>query len=208
MKGMGNMKKNDKPRYIILGLFGPSGAGKDTILNYITNKYKNKVNKIISYTTRPPRDYEQDGVDYFFISEEEFLKHVLNGEMLEATKFKEWYYGTGLKALDSNKLNVGIFNIEGLAALNEEPSFDISNVYVHADSKIRLMRALEREQNPDVAEICRRYLADEKDFSEDIPFLFETLDNNGKNHQGFQFALDNYIMKPLLSCQESLNFSL
>ena len=59
-------------KYKVLALFGKSGAGKDTIQKWLTTNYN--MNGIISCTTRPKRDYEKDGVDYHFLSNEEFAQ--------------------------------------------------------------------------------------------------------------------------------------
>ena len=59
-------------KYKILALFGKSGAGKDTIQKWLTTNYN--MNGIISCTTRPPRDYERDGIHYHFLSNEEFAQ--------------------------------------------------------------------------------------------------------------------------------------
>lgn len=73
-------------RIKVIALFGKSGAGKDTIQKELL-KYIDNSQGIVSNTTRAPRDYEKDGIDYHFISVEDFTKKVLNGEMLEATEF-------------------------------------------------------------------------------------------------------------------------
>ena len=73
-------------RIKVIALFGKSGAGKDTIQKELL-KYIDNSQGIVSNTTRDPRDYEKDGIDYHFISVEDFAKKVLNGEMLEATNF-------------------------------------------------------------------------------------------------------------------------
>ena len=90
----------------ILALFGKSASGKDSIQKWITTNYPQLTNKIVSCTTRPPRSGEQDGVDYFFLSDEEFAKKVLDGSMLEATSFREWFYGTALDQLDPDSRGV------------------------------------------------------------------------------------------------------
>ena len=72
----------------IVALFGPSCAGKDTIAKHLKAEMDN-THEIISCTTRPKRDYEQDGVDYYFLTNEEFTQKVLDGSMLEATSFRD-----------------------------------------------------------------------------------------------------------------------
>lgn len=73
-------------RYKLIALFGPSGAGKDTLLNYITSAYPAQFHKVVSYTTRMKREGEKEGEDYYFISPEDFTNRVLQGTMLEATE--------------------------------------------------------------------------------------------------------------------------
>ena len=77
--------------YIIAGC---SGVGKGTLLNKFLENNKN-VKLSISYTTRKPRAGEENGVNYFFVSEEEFKKSIENDEFLEWAKFSDNYYGTG-----------------------------------------------------------------------------------------------------------------
>ncbi|MBQ2671693.1 MAG: guanylate kinase [Clostridia bacterium] len=72
---------------------GPSGAGKDTILNKIMGEKEN-LKLSVSHTTRPPREGEVNGKNYYFVSRQEFMKMVENGEMLEYAIYCENYYGT------------------------------------------------------------------------------------------------------------------
>ena len=172
--------KNKK--YKILALFGKSGAGKDTIQKWLVNTQN--VNGIISCTTRSKRDNEIDGIDYQFVSTEDFAKKVLDGSMLEATDFNGWFYGTPLSALQEDKINVGVFNIHGIECLLQDSRLDIIPVYIQCFDKVRLLRCLQREKNVDCYEICRRFLADEKDF-EDIEFEYITYDNSYDTLTGF-----------------------
>ena len=86
-----------------------------------------------------------------------------NGDMLEAVCFNDWWYGTPISSLDKDKINIGVFNIDGLECL-AETSFDILPIYIDVPDKIRLIRQLNREENPNCAEICRRFQTDDKDF--------------------------------------------
>lgn len=152
-------------KYQIIALYGASGSGKDTILKWIVSHYP-KINPIVSCTTRPLREGEVDGVDYHYISEEKFSEQILNGEMLEATEFRGWFYGTQVAALSEDTVNIGVFNPAGLMALEENPNISLLKIYVSASDKTRLLRCLNRESNPNVDEIVRRYQTDQRDIRE------------------------------------------
>ena len=179
----------------VLALFGKSGAGKDTIQNWILSKYPN-THKIVSHTTRPPRDYEVDGEDYNFIDIVDFTQMVLNGEMLEATEFNSWFYGTSIKELREDKLNVGVFNPTGVESLMADPRIELYSLYVNCDDKTRLIRCLSREESPNCAEICRRYFADEKDFSDlsDLGDYFEINNATEGINDNILSNMINYIL--------------
>lgn len=149
----------------IVALFGPSGCGKDTIKKSILDNNP-RWNNIIPCTTRPKREGEQADINYHFLTEEEFVRGVLNGEMVEATSFNDWFYGTQMSSLKDGAINIGIFNLNSLEILFETPDFEILPVFIAVSNKERLLRALEREACPNCTEICRRFLADEKDFSQ------------------------------------------
>ena len=152
----------------VVALYGEAGAGKDAILQGLMKtwgQYLN-LNEIVSCTTRPPREGEIDHINYHFETVESFSQMVLNGDMLEATEFNGWFYGTPLFSLDPDRINVGVFNPAGLCALMEDSRLDVLPIHINASDKTRLLRQLNRENEPDVAEICRRYFADEKDFKE------------------------------------------
>ena len=152
--------------YKILAIMGQAGAGKDYFLKTLMEgNYLHNAKEIVSCTTRPIRDNEKDGVNYHYLTNDEFAEQVTNGEMLEATIFNNWCYGTSLKSLDKNAINVGVFNPEGVEILQSNPEIDIDVVYITARDKVRLMRQLQREDNPDCDEIVRRYGTDKKDFS-------------------------------------------
>lgn len=167
----------------IFAIMGKAGSGKDTILRKVMDGYSNKFHEIVSCTTRPPREGEQHGVNYYFLSIEEFTEKVLNGDMLEATLFNDWHYGTMRTGLSRDKINIGVFNPDGVRALLENDEIDVTVFYVRAGAKQRLLRQLNREENPDVQEIIRRFSADEEDFGdledirEFIPLQNESLED-------------------------------
>ena len=164
----------------ILALFGKSSAGKDSIQRWLLQNIQG-ANGLISYTTRPPRDSERDGRDYCFVSEFYFKKLILEKRLLEYTKFKDWYYGTDLHNPKPHRINIGVFNPTGIRSLLEHSDkFDILPVYIQASDKDRLTRSLKREANPNCAEICRRFLADEEDFK-NIDFEHEVFLNDKIN---------------------------
>lgn len=155
-------------KYKIIAVMGQAGAGKDSFVHaLIAGNYFPGAKEIVSCTTRPIRENEIDGINYHYLTNEEFTKQVLNGEMLEATVFNNWCYGTSIKNLDENTLNIGVFNPEGIEILQEVNNIDLTIIYIVASDKVRLLRQLNREENPNCDEIVRRYGADKKDFRQE-----------------------------------------
>lgn len=175
-------------KYKIIALFGKSGAGKDTLLRDLDN-LDNNYKKIITTTTRPKRDYEKDNIDYHFIEPLEFAKKILNGDFIEATSFNDWFYGTDIHELSLENINIGVFNIQAIECMLDDPCLKVYPIYIDASDKTRLLRNLNREEEPNCQEICRRFLADLKDF-DDIPFKYYSF----KNEDGLKyFKLDSFI---------------
>lgn len=158
-------KKVKNNKFTIFAIVGKSGAGKDTILREAVKAAPEVFHEIISCTTRPQRENEINGVNYNFISEEDFLLEKDLGLMLETSDFNNWHYGTELKALNKDKINIGVFNPEGIISLLcKSEEIDLKIFYITTDDKTRLLRQLNRENNPNVKEIIRRFNADEADF--------------------------------------------
>ena len=188
------MTANVQNKIKVIALFGPSASGKDTLLKEVINNAD--VHEVISCTTRPPRDYEKDGVNYHFLSNEKFAEKVLDGSMLEATSFRGWFYGTPLESLDKDKINIAVFNIQGIECLLKDNRIDLYPIYIACEDKLRLLRSLEREKNPDCEEICRRFLTDAKDF-ESIDFEYYTYYNGYNIKPGVftQYLSDHGLLK-------------
>lgn len=166
--------------YNIIALIGEAGTGKDTILRHLMQRtLQSQTAEIVSCTTRPKREGEVDGVNYYFLTPSEFLSKVLKGDMLEATEFNNWFYGTSIDSLSSTRLNFGVFNPDGIRNLiNNQAGLKFSlKVYrINTSPKTRLLRQLNREDSPDVNEIIRRYTTDKIDF-EDLDFHYTILNN-------------------------------
>lgn len=176
--GMTNMGK-----YKIVAIFGKSAAGKDTIQNWLVDNCSD-IKKIVSHTTRRPRNYEVDGKDYHFVTWNQFTDLVLSGKMLEAVEYQGNFYGSCEKELDETKINLAVFELDGISALQVNPEVDLMCIYINATNKERLMRALMREENPDCEKICSRFLHEEKIFN-DLDFTYFTYDNHNSEYQSF-----------------------
>ncbi len=166
-------------KYKIVALFGPAGSGKDYIQKKAIKTIFGKqwLYEIISCTTRPPREGEIDNINYHFITQQHFFDMIKLNGMLEWTVFRKWFYGTPIDSLNKDKINIGVFNIGGIKALLKREDCEVLPIYIHTYDKLRLMRQLVREVNPDCSEICRRFQADEEDFL-DIPFSYRVIENN------------------------------
>ncbi|OCL82988.1 guanylate kinase [Arcobacter porcinus] len=117
----------------ILIVSGPSGCGKSTLLRDV---FKNIPNSYfsISTTTRAPRDGEVNGVDYFFVSKEEFEKDIKNANFLEYAKVHDNYYGTSLKpvieALNDGKLVVFDIDVQGHKIIRKKLHNVVTSVFI------------------------------------------------------------------------------
>lgn len=165
------LQKMSIDKYKIIAICGKAGSGKDTALQSVLSA-EPSFHEIISCTTRPIREGEVNGKNYWFITKEEMENKVLANEMLEVATFNDWIYGTPISSLDKNKINIGVFNLDGIDFLTLDPRIDVRICYVTCDDKLRLYRQLDREEHPDVAEIVRRYTTDEKDFK----FIYNEFD--------------------------------
>lgn len=162
----------------VIALFGESGAGKDTLMRWMLDNIEN-TSGMISHTTRPPREYEKQDKDYHFVSDKEFRDLMTNQKMIEMTCFNGWFYGTHIDELKKDKINIGVFNPIGVKNLLTFSSIiKTLPIWIKTDDKIRLLRILNRENNPNCEEICRRFLADKQDFSSIINFNHEIYINN------------------------------
>lgn len=152
-------------KYKVVAIVGEAGSGKDRVLQEILKRNKKLFHEIIHHTTRPPRDNETKGKDYFFVTEELFAAAVCEHQMIEFAEYRDWYYGTSKGALSEDRINIGTFNLKAIKQLQENQDIDLLIFKISATPKTRLLRQLNREDCPDCAEIVRRYGADKTEFA-------------------------------------------
>ena len=153
------MKSNEEQVMVILS--SPSGAGKTTITKKIQQKYHNfKIS--VSHTTRKPRPNEIDGVDYFFVNEDIFLKKKINNEFYEHAKIFDNYYGTSKKSVTDilEKKNDILFDIDwqGTQQLSRFKELNLIKIFILPPNKIELESRL-FQRNQDNKEIVMKRLS-------------------------------------------------
>lgn len=161
----------------IFYIMGKSAAGKDKIYSRIVSNEELSLKKMILYTTRPIRAEEKNGREYFFTDDSELKKMELQGRVIERREYDTvhgiWTYFTADDGqVDLAKSDyLGIGTLESFVKLRKYYGEEsVIPIYIQVENGERLTRALLREKSQDrprYAEMCRRFLADEEDFSEE-----------------------------------------
>ncbi len=159
----------------IFYLMGKSASGKDTIYQRLMQDKDLNLNPIVLYTTRPIRDGETDGVDYHFISEDQVKELDKMGHIVEMRTYDTMYGPWRYLTVDDGQIDLEKKNYIVIGTLESflkvKDYFEegkVVPIYVYLDDGKRLEWAMEREKKqriPRYSEMCRRFLADEKDFS-------------------------------------------
>lgn len=159
-------------------LMGKSASGKDTIYKMLLEDERVALKTIVPYTTRPIRHEEKEGVEYHFVSRERFDEMKEQKLVIEYRDYNTvhgiWSYFTAFDeqfSKSGNEDNYLMINtLEGYEQIRDYfGSEKVVPLYIHVEDGVRLTRALKRERRqkePKYAEMCRRFLADEEDFSE------------------------------------------
>lgn len=159
----------------IFYLIGPSASGKDSLARALLTEFADRLRPVIMSTTRPIRSGELEGEEYHFISEARFHELEEAGKVIEARTYQTvhgpWTYAT----LDDGQIDLSRHSYLMTGTLESYRrtaeyfgSQQVVPLYIELDRGLRLARALERERaqtEPKYAEMCRRFLADEQDFS-------------------------------------------
>ena len=162
---------------------GKSATGKDTIYKRLLESEELNLKTAVMYTTRPIRISEMEGVEYHFVNEDTLWELKKQNKIIEHRAYDTlhgiWHYFTvndgQIDLENADYLMIG--TLETYAQIREYFGKErVIPIYLELEDGIRMLRALRREQKqeqPKYAEMCRRYLADEEDFSE------EKLEKNG-----------------------------
>lgn len=176
-------------------VMGKSSTGKDTIYKRLLEAEELKLNTALMYTTRPIRKAETDGVEYHFVDEETLWELKRQNKIIEHRSYDTtqgiWHYFTVNDGqIDLEKADYLMMGtLETYAQIREYYGKEkVVPIYLEVEDGTRLIRAIRREQKQEkaqYAEMCRRYLADEEDFSE------ENLIKNGieKSYQNIDLSV-------------------
>lgn len=161
----------------IVYLMGKSSTGKDTIYKELLKSGKVKLKTVVPYTTRPIRVGEEEGVEYHFTDEDGFLKWEEQGKIIEERAYNTfhglWRYFTvdDGQIADGEDTYLMIGTLEAYEKMKDYFGEErLIPVLIELDDGVRLQRALDREKSqssPKYEEMCRRFLADSEDFSEE-----------------------------------------
>ncbi len=147
-----------KQRFI--ALVGASATGKSTVERILQEEHG--YNRCVSHTTRPKRNYEVDGIDYHFVTLNQFLLMENERMFAESTCFNQWWYGLTKREVAEG--GVVVINPSGLQQIIENVGREnVTVIYITCSDKERLIRSLSTRGDNDVEEVIRRYHADKRD---------------------------------------------
>ncbi|NLP33622.1 MAG: guanylate kinase [Clostridiales bacterium] len=189
-------------------IVGKSATGKDTIYKHLLMQEELNLKTVVMYTTRPIRKGETEGVEYHFVDENR-LKELTNQNKVIEHRFYNtvhgiWHYFT----VNDGQIDLDRYNylmIGTLATYEQIRKFfgkdKVKPIYLEAPDDVRLLRSIGREQKqeqPKYAEVCRRYLADEEDFSE------ENLKANGITKRFQNLKIEECLSKVIQEIKNQL----
>lgn len=189
-------------------LIGRSSSGKDTIFKRLMEWDEICFQKVVTYTTRPIRANEKEGEEYHFTDESGYLKLEEAGKVIESRVYDTchglWRYFTADDGSFSFEKNNYLI-IGTLESFNKTADYfgreNVLPVLLELDDGIRLQRALQREmeqEQPKYEELCRRFLADAKDFSpENVQNAGITKTFNNDDLERCLLEIKEYIRKEL-----------
>ena len=196
---------------VIFFLMGKSATGKDGLGHMLLEDRELFLEPVIMYTTRPMRAGEENGREYYFVNRADLERFRSEGRIIEERVYHtvqgDWYYFTcaddafiaDMKNTEKKYLVIGTLE----AYTSYKDYFGGENViplYIEVRDDLRLIRSVEREKDnasPDYKEVCRRYLADEEDFSPanlSAAGITKVFSNNGKPDECYR-EIREYIKR-------------
>jgi len=173
---------------------GPSAVGKTSIVRYLLDK-KPQLSRVVTCTTRSIRENERDGVDYIFLSKEDFKEKIERNEFAEFSEVYDNYYGVLLKSIqesmDKHEVSVLVINWEGFQKVKRFVTENITGIFINPPSIDELEKRIRSRNTEDEGDIQKRLLtarldiahANEYDFSvenKEIPLaakdIFDIID--------------------------------
>ena len=144
-------EKYENENNVLFILSGPSGAGKSTVGSSLINSLgRDKIRRVVTTTTRPPRAGEVDGVDYFFVSKEKFLSSIKDGVFLEYAKTNDEYYGSSMSDIMSTLesdvdalLTIDVNGVEQILKVRENIPFKIVTIFLFLEDFDELRERIE-----------------------------------------------------------------
>ena len=171
----------------MLILVGPSASGKTQIVQLLRKDYG--LNKMVTYTSRLPRVGEVDGVDYHFLSKEEFEKKIKEDFFIEYVVYNGNYYGTAKACISSDK--VVILEPSGLKHYLEKVRSQVKVAFLRCSDEIVRIRMKQRGDSEEV--IKKRLVLDKEVFNSNIVNLCDwVVDTSASNV--YQNAKDIYLL--------------
>ena len=158
-KAYSHHKMANPPKPLVI--CGPSGVGKSTIIKRLTDEFPGLFGFSVSHTTRQPRNGESEGVNYYYVTRENFLSLKDKGEFIESAEFSGNMYGTSKMAIQSvqEKGQICILDIEmqGVMQIKKIPELDPNYVFVQPPSIEELERRL-KERKTETEESLKKRL--------------------------------------------------
>lgn len=190
----------------IFYLMGKSASGKDSIYKDVKEAMP-ELKTIVIYTTRPIREGETEGVEYHFVDDDKLQEFQKSGKVIELREYNTvhgiWkYFTVDDGQFDAKDHYIAIGTLESYKGMREHLGEEkLVPIYIEVEDGTRLERALSREKKekePKYEELCRRFLADAADFSE------ERLAKAGISHRFLNIDREKCVEEIIKSIQEKL----
>ncbi len=190
---MFNFRKKIKPKIVVIA--GPSGVGKNTIINLIKEECENCVD-LVTATTRQPRDGEKDGIDYYFLNKDTFLKYKKEGLIPEYRYVEQTdnYYGTFMPDIDAkaSENNILLTDVDIEGAKYFKKTFNALTVFLMPpDKDVLLDRIRQRHGNMSAEDLKERMQIADREMTKDVDFYdFVVVNETGRQKEIASKILD------------------